>query len=375
VGGCPSSRQNDAHGWYHHCLLRECARAWSAVLEPDPPPGTVAVLKVYITADGTFEEHSFTDRAGLVDILYRLRRAQSTRGIAPEREDTSRRLAEEQATSLREEQGDRPLMPGACPYELFREVEGVRTLLCDRAGWHSGRMARAIGVNWPPVRATAVQPAETAAEKKAYTAQLEAGVATAEAAVPRGMSNELVLLLGLAARLEHEDPAIVQPQIEAALATLGEARPSFEAVVEASLRRTMHAVRPDVKGGEKKAEPGEMLASGRISKGTVKGKSQGGESSHGGGGKRVGAGAKPGEELNKWKSLTKEKALALGLGWGACKKCGEKDKDGKDLMGAVSWNGSTRNPTRAARPSFVPTDMRFDRRHQCAACKCDFVVG
>jgi len=255
VGGCPSSRQNAAHGWYHHCLIRECARAWSAVLEPDPPPGTVAVLKVYIAADGTFEEHSFTDRAGLVDILYRLRRTQSTRGIAPEREDTSRRLAEEQATSLREEQGDRPLMPGACPYELFREVEGVRTLLCDRAGWHSGRMARAIGVNWPPVRATAVQPAETAAEKKAYTAQLEAGVATAEAAVPRGMSNELVLLLGLAARLEHEDPAIVQPQIEAALATLGEARPSFEAVVEASLRRTMHAVRPDVKGGATLVQP------------------------------------------------------------------------------------------------------------------------
>jgi len=254
VGGCPSSRQNAAHGWYHHCLVRECARAWSAVLEPDPPPGTVAVLKVYIAADGTFEEHSFTDRAGLVDILYRLRRTQSTRGIAPEREDTSRRLAEEQATSLREEQGDRPLMPGACPYELFREVEGVRTLLCDRAGWHSGRMARAIGVNWPPVRATAVQPAETAAEKKAYTAQLEAGVATAEAAVPRGMSNELVLLLGLAARLEHEDPAIVQPQIEAALATLGDARPSFEAVVEASLRRTMHAVRPDVKGGHRSLE-------------------------------------------------------------------------------------------------------------------------
>jgi len=176
-------------------------------------------------------------------------------------------------------------------------------------------------------------------------------------------------------------------------------------------------IKGGIKGGKRKAEPGETLASGKISKGTAQGKSEGGtasvekqggvlpgdsdavkkekkrdgafggqgvgplqqslrgERSHGGGGKRVGAGAKPGEGANKWKSLTKEKALALGLGWGACKKCGEKDKDGKDLTGAVSWNGSTRNPTRAARPSFVPTDMRFDRRHQCAACKGDFVVG
>ena len=76
-----------------------------------------------------------------------------------------------------------------------------------------------------------------------------------------------------------------------------------------------------------------------------------------GGGKRVGAGAKPGEsQKESWKSLTEEKALAIGLGWGVCGKCGEE--------GAVSWNGATRNPTRAKRPSFVPSAPRFDRKER-----------
>ena len=93
-----------------------------------------------------------------------------------------------------------------------------------------------------------------------------------------------------------------------------------------------------------------------------------------GGGQRDGTGAKPGESGKAWVNLNEEMALDIGLGWGACRKCGEE--------GAVSWNGGKRDPDRPKRPSFVPSDPRFDRRHQCGCagsgnvrvCKGDYVT-
>ena len=87
-----------------------------------------------------------------------------------------------------------------------------------------------------------------------------------------------------------------------------------------------------------------------------------GEKSHSGGGAREGSGNKAGESNTAWVDLDEESAHEIGLGWGGCKLCGEK--------GAVSFNGSTRNPR-----SFISSVERFRRRHQCSrprsACKCE----
>eukprot|EP00966_Prymnesium_polylepis_P335202 7390565-Prymnesium_polylepis.1 len=91
------------------------------------------------------------------------------------------------------------------------------------------------------------------------------------------------------------------------------------------------------------------------------------ERSHGGGGAREGAGSKPGEARWGWTALTEEAALALGLGWGQCKKCGKE--------GAVSFNGATCNTSRPVRPSFTPTGERWNRRHQCPnGCGGDYIT-
>jgi len=95
------------------------------------------------------------------------------------------------------------------------------------------------------------------------------------------------------------------------------------------------------------------------------GRKDGGANSRSGGGSRDGAGGKQGEA--KWEDLTEETAAALGLGWGQCNKCGKE--------GAVSFNGSMRNTSRAVRPSFAPTKETWDRRHQCGrACKGDYII-
>eukprot|EP00966_Prymnesium_polylepis_P054935 1269872-Prymnesium_polylepis.1 len=77
-----------------------------------------------------------------------------------------------------------------------------------------------------------------------------------------------------------------------------------------------------------------------------------GRNSHGGGGSTECAGAVKGETAKKWEDLDEGAAHVLGLGWGKCTKCFK--------AGAVSWNGSTRNPLRAVRPSFIPTNPIFD---------------
>ena len=285
LGGAPTAHQDDARGWYHHIQCDKVLQVFSEVFEEDGtinpkvvPEGRTLELIVF-QRSGTRTAFRLTIRSDLVAAVAALRRGADgvprASSVVQESEARSQRLAEELVDGLEGKGGvPRALMPGGRAWQLELRSTGVvdKQVLCDRGGWHDGRMAEALGLPWPPEQPMTpndvlLQPAESGAARKQHAAHLtrekrlaESALQAAGEAAPSqsGAAAVVKQLIKLAAG-RADEPRKTELQLEeavsAASAITGKLGDVAAAFVEAAFARTMHDVLPQAKGGMKGGRP------------------------------------------------------------------------------------------------------------------------
>ena len=208
---------------------------------------------------GQFTDHSFSTRAGLVELVYQQRRG--ARGVVFEAEATARVRAESLVQSLADG-GAWRLMPGATPWALFLldKTTGESTRLCDRAGPFLPGLAASIGVlAAPPPQQHVRQAAQTERQKDAAvkllhtrSAEAQHELVKAAAAAAVGTAEAAAALIEVAEKRGTQLDVFLQPEIERLSVQLREAGLGDQAALflAARLELTKHCVRPDVKGGK-----------------------------------------------------------------------------------------------------------------------------